>query len=375
MTAAAAESVSRVVPGERRDHARAALNLAFAAPLVTLAGFIVFTAFSARWGAYDFHWTYYPAAHRLLAGTSPYAVSRRAVGEGIAFVYPALSAIVLAPLALVGRSAADHIYMLLCFLLVPATLWTAKIRDWRVYGLPLVWLPVIVGWQGGNLSLPLAFLVMLAWRLRDRPLSAGLITALAISLKPFMWPLALWLLATRRWRAAGFALVSGLLLNLAAWWIVGLSQIHVYLRLSQEVTDALWRGGYSMLAIAHYLGFGRGVGEVLLLIGSAALVAGVIYTGFAKGREREAMVLAVALMLVASPLVWSHYFVLLLVPLAIGRPHLSPAWLLPLAMWVCPPSTTVVGWQAAVAWAVAAGVVALALRQRPVGRRLADRRP
>ena len=31
----------------------------------------------------------------------------------------------------------------------------------------------------------------------------------------------------------------------------------------------------------------------------------------------------------ASPIVWIHYFLLLLVPLALTRPRLSPLWLLP----------------------------------------------
>ena len=55
------------------------------------------------------------------------------------------------------------------------------------------------------------------------------------------------------------------------------------------------------------------------------------------------MILAVALMLVASPLVWSHYFVLLLVPLALARPRLDAVWFAAVAMWICPPSTTATG--------------------------------
>jgi alpha-1,2-mannosyltransferase len=300
--------------------------------------------------AVDFHSAYYPAAQRLLHGASPYAVTHRQIVAGTAFVYPALSAVAFAPFALLGRSVGQLVYMLVCVACVPATLRTLNVRDWRVYGIALLWLPVYSGWQSANVTLPLVFLVALAWRYRDRPLVAGLITAAAISIKPFVWPLALWLLATRRFRAAAWMLVCGLVFNLLAWAIVGFSEIHTYLRLSGEVTDALWRGGYSMLAVAHHLGFSRGVGEALLLVVSAAVGAGVIYMGFFKHREREALTLAVALMLVASPLVWIHYFVLLLVPLAIMRPRFSAVWTVPLALWVLPAAMVVAGWQLAVAW-------------------------
>jgi alpha-1,2-mannosyltransferase len=336
---------------------------------------VVITAFRDHWVAYDFHYSYYPAAQRLLDGGSPYAMPAWAIPEGLAFVYPALSAVVFAPFALLGQTDADHLYMLLCFLLVPATLWAAGVRDRRVYGLPMLWAPVILGWKGGNVSIPLTCLVALAWRYRDRPLVAGLITALAISLKPFVWPLALWLLVTRRWRAAGWAIASGLLMNLFAWAIVGFNQVPTYLRVSGQVTDALWRWGYGVPAIAGQLGLGRGAGEAMLLVASAALVAGVVYVGYARHHERNAMILSVALMLVASPLVWSHYFVLLLVPLALARPRVGWVWLLPCGMWVCPPSYTATGSEVAAAWLITACCVVAALRDGSVGRWPAGHRP
>ncbi len=303
--------------------------------------------------ATDFRSAYYPAALRVLHGGNPYAVTHREIVAGTAFVYPALSAVFFAPFALISRGGGQLLYMLMCVACVPLALRTLNVRDWRVYGITFLWLPVYSGWQTANVTLPLMLLVALTWRHRDRPLVAGLITAAAVSLKPFVWPLGLWLLATRRWKAAACAVVWGALVNLLAWWIVGFNEIHTYLRLSGEVTDALWRGGYSMLAVAHHLGLGRGVGEALLLVVSAAVGVAMIYAGFFKRRERDAMLLAVALMLVASPLVWSHYFALLLVPIALYRPRLGWLWALPVLMWPLPPSTAVVGWQTAFAWTLA----------------------
>jgi alpha-1,2-mannosyltransferase len=312
--------------------------------------------------AVDFRSAYWPAAVRLLHGASPYAATHAQIGAGTAFVYPALSAVLFAPFGLLSRDAGEVLYMCACIACVPATLRTLNVRDWRVYGLVMYWLPIYSGWQSSNVTLPLMLLIALAWRHRDRPLVAGAITAAAISLKPFVWPLGLWLLATRRWKAAAWALAWGAVFNLLAWGLVGFDEIHAYLRLSGQVTDALYRGGYSMLAVAHHLGFGRGAGKVLLLAVSAAVGGALIYKGAVKRDERAALTLAVALMLVASPLVWSHYFALLVIPVALSRPRLGWLWALPVLMWPLPPSTTVLGWQEAEAWAIAICCLAVLLR-------------
>jgi hypothetical protein len=320
-------------------------------PIVTTVALLVFE-FKVQDVAVDFRSAYYPAAVRLLHGASPYAVTHREIFGGYAFVYPALAAVAFGPFALISRLAGQLLYTAICIACVPATLRVLDVRDWRVYGVTLLWAPVYTGWLSANLTLPLMLLTALAWRYRDRPWIAGLVTVAAISLKPFVWPLALWLLATRRWRAAGCALISGLALNLLAWGVVGFNEIHTYLRLSGKVTDALWRGGYSVLAVAHHLGFGRGAADVLLVVVAAAVSLAVIYVGFVRRQEREAMVLAILLMLVASPLVWSHYFTLLLVPLALTRPRLAAIWAAPILIWLCPPRTGVAGWQEALVWIV-----------------------
>ncbi len=339
---------------DRRNEIRRAVEhvLFGVVPIAAIVGLLIF-AFSIHGVAVDFRSAYYPAGLRLLHGGNAYAVTQQEILGARAFVYPALAAVAFAPFGFLSRGVAEIVYMLMCIACVPATLWVLRVRDWRIYGVAMLWLPVYSAWQTANVTLPLALLVALAWRYRDRPRIAGLIAATAISLKPFVWPLALWLLATRRLRATVWTLVWGVAVNLAVWWIVGFDEIHVYLRLSGEVTDALWRGGYSMLAVAHHVGFGRGVGEALLVTVSAALAFGVLYMGAVRRRDREALTLAVVLMLTASPLVWSHYFTLLLVPLAIGRPWLGPLWVLPLLMWPCPPAAAL-GWEVALAWGVAA---------------------
>jgi hypothetical protein len=50
--------------------------------------------------------------------------------------------------------------------------------------------------------------------------------------------------------------------------------------------------------------------------------------------DRHTFALAILASLVASPIVWSHYFALLYVLLAIRRPRISLAWLAPILLWL-----------------------------------------
>ncbi len=361
------ELVDRPFAGSRRGPERAEFVhageriLLGVGPLVALLLLFVFLARIHELGV-DFHSVYYPAVTRWLHGGSPYAVTQHEIRSAAAFVYPAASVLLLVPFGLIGRGAGQTIYVVVCMACVPATLWVLDVRDWRVYGIASLWLPVYSGWQSGNVTLPLVLLVALAWRYRDRPVAAGLIAATAISIKPFVWPLALWLLATRRVRASAWTLAWAVAINLIAWWLVGFDEIRAYLRVSRELTDALWRGGYSMLAVAHHLGLGRGMGDMLLLCLSALVGIALVYLGIVKRDERAALTAAVALMLVASPLVRSHYFALLLVPMALCRPRIAAIWALPVLMWPLPPTGDLLDWQVVLAWVVAGACLVVCFR-------------
>jgi hypothetical protein len=50
-----------------------------------------------------------------------------------------------------------------------------------------------------------------------------------------------------------------------------------------------------------------------------------------RDRDVVTLTLVLAAALAASPIVWVHYFLLLLVPLALTRPRLSPLWFVPFA--------------------------------------------
>ena len=83
-----------------------------------------------------------------------------------------------------------------------------------------------------------------------------------------------------------------------------------------------------------------------------------------RGDEVRAFTCAVAATLALSPIVWLHYLVVLLVPLAIARPRFSAIWLLPILLWVSPKPGYAEGFQTFVP-AVAVVILLGVLLARP----------
>src|SRR5262249_61269199 len=110
-------------------------------------------------------------------------------------VYPAVGALLLAPLALLPHAVADNVFALFNLGAMLLTLRVLKVHDWRLYGLALISPAVFSGWSLANVTLLLGLGVALAWRYRERALVAGALVALLVSVKLFLWPLALWLAA------------------------------------------------------------------------------------------------------------------------------------------------------------------------------------
>jgi hypothetical protein len=85
------------------------------------------------------------------------------------------------------------------------------------------------------------------------------------------------------------------------------------------------------------------------------------------------LTLALAAGLAASPIVWIHYFLLLLVPLALTRPRLSALWFVPFAYYPLGESAWPAGDAGKLALALAATLVILTFAVWPAFR--AARRP
>jgi hypothetical protein len=313
--------------------------------------------------ASDFQRSYWPAASQILHGHSPYIEPRMLdLTRDVGFIYPALGALALAPFALIPKVLGGVIFTLLNVVAGLLTLRVLDVRDWRLYGLIFLWLPVISAWETANVTLLVALGIALVWRHRRRPVLAGVLVAILISVKPFVWPLGIWLVAARRYKAAAFAAAYSLALNLAAWAILGFSELPRYQRLARAFTKDGERIGYSVVSLALHLGASH-TAAYLTGLTLAGLAAGACVARGRGDSERTALVLSLAVTMLATPFIWLHYFALLIVPLALTRPTLGYAWGLPFAMWVCLPTDNPATWKIAVALAACTAVFAVTLRR------------
>jgi alpha-1,2-mannosyltransferase len=321
---------------------------------------LVHTAFSHGVGAVDFRGSFYVAGHRTLHGGDPYAWTSRQILAGFSFPYPSLAALLFVPMALVPAGVASALFTGICLLSVPAALAVLRVRDWRVYGLVLLWSPVVVGWQTGNLSLLILLGLACAWRWRGHAALLGLLVAAMVSIKPIVAPLALWLLLSRRYAACGWAVAFGLALGAVSWTVVGWSALGEWLHLVARQGDLLFGRGYAIVALGSDVGVGHQTGLLISLAVAAAVAGGCVWRRHELG-ERGIFAIAVVLMLIVSPQVDSHYFALLIAPLALFHDRLSRVWGLPVVLWLC-PAADAAGWQAMLWWLVVVGVSAAGLR-------------
>jgi hypothetical protein len=354
-TLAAPRPEQRVRPSHG---AAAAINQALLILPGVVTVWLIVKYSSAHQIAIDFHHDFWVAGFRVLHGLGPYDWTRQQIAGLVSFPYPAPAALLFVPFSLVPRAVSDLIFVALSLTACLSALRILDVRDWRLYTLVLLWWPVISAWQTANVTLLLVCGIAATWRYRDSPRVAGMLTAVMLCLKPIVWPLMLWLLVTRRFRAAAYGLVFALAINAISWAVLGFGQLPKWWHLLATQMDVLYRQGYGLTALMVHLGGSRSAGTALTLVAAAAMAVGCLYLGL-KQRQRDAFTLSIGLMLVSSPLVDNHYFALLIVPLALTRPSLSWAWAVPLVLWLC-PATSVAGWQVLLAW-VTLGAITLRL--------------
>ena len=346
---------------DRLAERRRALGTA-ALALLAVVWTIGFVALSAADGllGWDVRFAYLPAAHAILDGHSPYpGLHDPILLDQKGYVYPPQLAIVLVPLAWLPVAVAGLLASVASAACVAGTLWILRVRDWRCYAAAFLWMPSMSGVLLANLSLPLALAAALAWRYRDRtwPIAASL--GLAVSAKLFLWPLLVWTVSTRRLRATLLAVTLGLAVTLAAWAAIGFDGLTGYPDLLRRLNEIQAANSYSFVGISSSLGLGTGVGDVFAITVGGILLAACVVFG-RRGDDLRSFTCAIAATLVLSPIVWVHYLVLLLPPVAIARPRLSPLWFLPLVVWLSPRPGYPVGYETfvpAVVAAVAFGIL------------------
>jgi hypothetical protein len=292
----------------------------------------VHTSFSGDRAPHDLA-VFLKAAGSVVHGHSPYAY-----GGDETYAYPPLVALVAAPFHTLSAGVATLSWTLLSLAAIAAALWLLGLRDWRCYALTAVYPITRSAVDLGTIGPLLLLTIALAWRLRDRVTAAGTAAGAAVALKLFLWPLGVWLALTGRLRAALAAVAFALLFVLLPWAALGFDGLGGYPGLLRHLADDEATSSYSLVAIGVRLHLPEAAATVLSLVVAAAFLAAAVRIARDERRaprERDVATLTLALAagLAASPIVWVHYFLLLLVPVALTRPRLSPLWAVPLAYY------------------------------------------
>jgi hypothetical protein len=107
----------------------------------------------------------------------------------------------------------------------------------------------------------------------------------------------------------------------------------------------------------------------------AALLLALAYRAAAGRRDEALFGASLAAALLLTPILWLHYFALLVVPVAIRRRSFGPEWLLLLAFWITPAGAPahLALWRIALALALAMAGARIA--PRPTLSRLPGGKP
>jgi hypothetical protein len=278
------------------------------------------------------------AGDAILDGRSPYQAVE-GIGHYLGYVYPPLLAFAVIPLSVLPPAAAASIWALATFGFVAWSLWLLGVRDWRCYPVALLWPFTREAVEYGAIGPLLLLFVALLWCYRDHSWGAAGATAGSIAAKLFLWPLALWLAFTGRVRAAALSVALTLVLVFVPWAFIGFTGLSQYPELLDEVADQQDYRSYSVIALVRSLGGSPALAQALsIALGLALLVLAFREARRAdapsRTRDRRSLTLTLAAALVLTPVVWPHYLVLLLAPIALARPRLSGLWLFVLAATV-----------------------------------------
>jgi len=285
---------------------------------------------------FDFRGAFLSAAHHVRGGESPYPpVEGPGLASQTAYVYPPLLAYALIPFTFVSETAAVVLAVLGVAALLVGTLAVLGVRDLRCYAAMFLWAPTVNELHTASASVLVAFAAALAWRCRATVLPLGATVGLGIATKLILWPLLVWTIATHRLRATGSAVAIGGVVTLVLWSLLGFDGLDRYAAILRRLAELEAEESYSLLG--GFAGLGLGDLAARILASAVGIVVLVICVVFARrGDDFRSFTLALAASLALTPIVWLHYLVLLLVPLAIARPRFSAVWLLPLLLFLTP---------------------------------------
>jgi hypothetical protein len=142
---------------------------------------------------------------------------------------------------------------------------------------------------------------------------------------------------TKRWRAAIVCAGVGLVLLVGGWAVIDFAGLRSYPTILHVLQQVEIPVSYSLVGL---FGLSGGAATALTVALSLTGIAGIWWAARGEGGDRRSFAVAILVSLVATPLLWMHYLLLLFVPIAFYRPRLSGLWFLPMLLWLTPSSNS-----------------------------------
>ena len=270
---------------------------------------------------------YLEAARRLLDGQPVYDASINQAGASGLYLYPPPFTLLAVPFALLPAPldvGGWLVAILATFAAGVAILPVRRDVRWLIVLLAGLSWPFAYAVKLGQVG-PILFLCFaIGWRWLDRPVRLGAAIALGTIIKLQPAILLVWAALTRRWQAIGICLavlvgaaaLATLLVGPDAWsaWLTILRSISAPITTPHNFTPG---------AIAYQYGLGETAAGVVQLISTGAVLALVVWAGLRSSAAVGYLTAATASQLL-SPVLWDHYAMLLLLPVA---------WLLEQRRW------------------------------------------
>jgi alpha-1,2-mannosyltransferase len=335
--------------------------------LISFAGSLAATlAVAGDTLGFDFL-AYHAAAARLVDGLPLYDMSFTETGGFGLFYYPPTFAPLILPFGLLAPTTATWLWIaisVVAFLVGVAVLPVSRGVRWWVVLLAGLSFPFVYAVKLGQVG-PLLFLLMaIGWRWLDDPQRLGVSGALGAAVKLQPGLVLVWAVATRRFRAVVVGGVALVVLAIAATVLAGPGSWSDFLTLVRTVSDPITTPhNFTPGAVAYQLGAGAPLSTAIQAANTVAVLVAIAVAVRWTSAEASYLVVVVASQLL-SPILWDHYAMLLLLPVAYlmsagrwwaGLIPVATAWPLvtvtppvvyPIAFWVALAATLVVGWRA-----------------------------
>lgn len=312
---------------------------------------------------YDFL-AYHAAAVRLLDGAPLFDMSFTESGGFGLFYYPPTFALLILPFGSLSAATATWAWIvgsLAAFLAGVAVLPVSRTVRWWIVLLAGVSFPFVYAVKLGQVG-PLLFLTFaIGWRWLDDPVRLGASGAVGAVVKLQPGLILVWAVLTRRFRAVAVGTVVLVVLAVVATLLAGVGSWSDFLTLIRTVSDPIATDqNLTPGAVAFQFGVPAATAVVVQLTSTVAALLALVAAIRWSTAEASYLVAVVASQLV-SPILWDHYAMLLLLPvaylLAAGRwwalaiplitawplVGLTPAVAYPVVFWLTLLATLAIG--------------------------------